>query len=240
MHGECFAPGKVVATLAYNCHARPCVSTCSCTCVVRRRCAGQVTFFLSFSFLFFPSFFSPMFSHVLSFFHRFCTFFPHFFTFFPPFFFSSFFMFFHFFTFFPCFFSMLPFFNAFFIFSQLFPFFVLLIFSAFFPIFPMFFLVFHFFFFFFTFHFFYFFHFFHFSPFFHFFPFFSPFFPMIFVNFGPTPTFPAVRSTFLAEEEAQNVEILPHPKFWSLLGPLPGHLTFQNVSNLFTPEALNT
>ena len=32
------------------------------------------------------------------------------------------------------------------------------------------------------------------------------------------PTFSAVRSTFLAEEEAQNVEILPHPKFWPFLG----------------------
>ncbi len=32
--------------------------------------------------------------------------------------------------------------------------------------------------------------------------------------------FSVVRSTFLAEEEAQNLEILPHPKFGPLWGPL--------------------
>ena len=63
-----------------------------------------------------------------------------------------------------------------------------------------------------------------------------------FRQFWADRTFSAVRSTFLAEEEDQNVEILPHPKFWLFLGrplkdvrfypmlnfghfwaPLPGH-----------------
>ena len=82
----------------------------------------------------------------------------------------------------------------------------------------------------------------------------------MFVNFGPTPTFPAVRSTFLAEEEAQNVDILPHPKCWPFLGrPLKdvrfystrnfGHfwgppslvtlLTFPNVIDPKHPKHLN-
>ena len=39
-----------------------------------------------------------------------------------------------------------------------------------------------------------------------------------FRQFWADPTFSAVRSIFLAEEEAKNVEILPHPKFW----PFPG------------------
>ena len=84
-----------------------------------------------------------------------------------------------------------------------------------------------------------------------------------FRQFWADPTFSAVRSTFLAEEEAQHVEILPHPKFWPFLGRLLedvrfypilnfGHfgasslvtlLTFQNVINLKntkTPKHLNT
>ena len=44
-----------------------------------------------------------------------------------------------------------------------------------------------------------------------------------FRQFWADPTCSAVRSTFLAEEEAQNVEISPHPKFLSFLGSLPGH-----------------
>ena len=39
-----------------------------------------------------------------------------------------------------------------------------------------------------------------------------------FRQFWADPTFTAVRSTFLAKEEAQNVEILPHQKFWPFLG----------------------
>ena len=35
------------------------------------------------------------------------------------------------------------------------------------------------------------------------------------------PIFSAVRSTFLAEEEAHNVEKIPHPKFWPFLGRPP-------------------
>ena len=42
--------------------------------------------------------------------------------------------------------------------------------------------------------------------------------PEILANFGPISTLSAVRSTFLAEEEAQNLEFLPHPKFWPFLG----------------------
>ena len=42
--------------------------------------------------------------------------------------------------------------------------------------------------------------------------------PEILANLGPIPTFSAVRSTFLAEEEAHNLEFLPHPKFWPFLG----------------------
>ena len=42
--------------------------------------------------------------------------------------------------------------------------------------------------------------------------------PVILANFGPISTFSTVRSTFLAEEEAQNLEFLPHPKFWPFLG----------------------
>ena len=86
-----------------------------------------------------------------------------------------------------------------------------------------------------------------------------------FRQFWTDPTFSAVRSTFLAEEEAQNVEILPNPKFWPFLGCLLkdvrfysmlnfGHfwppslvtlLSFQNVINFQhlntrTPEHLNT
>ena len=37
------------------------------------------------------------------------------------------------------------------------------------------------------------------------------------------PHFSAVGSTFLAEEEAQNLDFSPHPKFWPFLGPLLGH-----------------
>ena len=39
-----------------------------------------------------------------------------------------------------------------------------------------------------------------------------------FRQFWADPTFSAVRSTFVAEEEAQSVEILPHRKFWPFLG----------------------
>ena len=39
-----------------------------------------------------------------------------------------------------------------------------------------------------------------------------------FGQFWPISTFSAVRGTFLAEEEAQNLEFLPHPKFWPFLG----------------------
>ena len=39
-----------------------------------------------------------------------------------------------------------------------------------------------------------------------------------FRQFWADPTLSAVRSTCLAEEEAQNVEILPHLKFWPFLG----------------------
>ena len=50
-----------------------------------------------------------------------------------------------------------------------------------------------------------------------------------FANFGPIPTFSAVRSTFLAEEKAHNLEFLPHPKFWPFLGrPLKYVLEFSN------------
>ena len=42
--------------------------------------------------------------------------------------------------------------------------------------------------------------------------------PEILANVGPISTFSAVRSTFLAEEEAQNLEFLPLPKFWPFLG----------------------
>ena len=53
--------------------------------------------------------------------------------------------------------------------------------------------------------------------------------PEIFANFGPIPTFSAVRSTFLAEEKAHNLEFLPHPKFWPFLGrPLTDVLEFSN------------
>ena len=40
-----------------------------------------------------------------------------------------------------------------------------------------------------------------------------------FRQFSADPTFSAVRNTFLAEEEAQNLEILPHPKFSPFFGP---------------------
>ena len=40
-------------------------------------------------------------------------------------------------------------------------------------------------------------------------------------QFWADPTFSAVRSTFLAEEEAQHVEILPQTKFWPFFGPPP-------------------
>ena len=42
-----------------------------------------------------------------------------------------------------------------------------------------------------------------------------------FRQFWADQTFSAVRSTFLVEEEAQNVEILLHPKFWPFLGRPP-------------------
>ena len=43
-------------------------------------------------------------------------------------------------------------------------------------------------------------------------PCFTP--PEMFVNFGPTPLFQLLEALVLAEEEAQNVVLLPHPKFW--------------------------
>ena len=47
----------------------------------------------------------------------------------------------------------------------------------------------------------------------------SVFYPTRFVrSFWADPTFSAVRSTFLAEEEAQNLEFLLHPKFWPFWG----------------------
>ena len=47
----------------------------------------------------------------------------------------------------------------------------------------------------------------------------SVFYPTrFFRQFWADPIFSAVRSTFLAEEEAQNVEILPHPKSWPFWG----------------------
>ena len=52
----------------------------------------------------------------------------------------------------------------------------------------------------------------------------SGFYPTrFFRQFWADPIFSAVRSTFLAEEEAQNLEFLPHPKFWPFLGLLLGH-----------------
>ena len=56
-----------------------------------------------------------------------------------------------------------------------------------------------------------------------------------FRQFWADPSFSAVRSTFLAEEEAQNVELSPHRKFLAIFGPpTPNHL------NTKTPEHLNT
>ena len=50
-----------------------------------------------------------------------------------------------------------------------------------------------------------------------------------FRQFWADPLFSAVRSTLLAEEEAQNVEILPHPKFWPFLGRPLKDVWFTNV-----------
>ena len=63
--------------------------------------------------------------------------------------------------------------------------------------------------------------------------------PEILVNFGPISTFSAVRGTFLAEEEAQNLEFLPHPKFWPFLGrPLKDVLPANNIVRVFTKTRL--
>ena len=45
------------------------------------------------------------------------------------------------------------------------------------------------------------------------------------------PTFSVVRITFLAEEEAQNVDILPHPKFWPFLAALFKMSSFYPILN---------
>ena len=37
-------------------------------------------------------------------------------------------------------------------------------------------------------------------------------------QFWAHPAFSAFRSTFVAEEEAKNLDFLPHPKFWPFLG----------------------
>ena len=60
-------------------------------------------------------------------------------------------------------------------------------------------------------------------------PCFTP--PEIFVNFGPTPLFQLLEALFLAEEEAQNVEILPHPKFWPFLGRPLNDVRFYPILN---------
>ena len=52
-----------------------------------------------------------------------------------------------------------------------------------------------------------------------------------FRQFWADLTFSAVRSTFLAGEEAQNVEILPHPKFWPFLGRLLKDVRFYPILN---------
>ena len=53
-----------------------------------------------------------------------------------------------------------------------------------------------------------------------------------FRQFWADPNFSAVRSTFLAEEEeAQNVEFLPHPKFWPFLGRLLKDIRFYTILN---------
>ena len=81
-----------------------------------------------------------------------------------------------------------------------------------------------------------------------------------FRQFWADPTFWAVKSTFLAKEEAHSVEILPHRKFWPFLSSLKdvrfypilnfGHFGAPSLVTLFdlpkhpktpqTPEALNT
>ena len=62
----------------------------------------------------------------------------------------------------------------------------------------------------------------------------SVFYPTrFFRQFLADPTFSAVRSTFLAEDEAQNLEILHHPKFWPFLGrPLKDVLEFFQIFGL--------
>ena len=52
------------------------------------------------------------------------------------------------------------------------------------------------------------------------------------LQFWADPTVSAVRSTFLAEEEAQHVEILPHPKFWPFLGRPLEYVRFHPILNL--------
>ena len=63
-------------------------------------------------------------------------------------------------------------------------------------------------------------------------PCFTP--PDFLVNFGTTPLVQLL-DTFLAEEEAQNLEFLPHPKVLPFLGPLLGHpFDLPNVKHLNT------
>ena len=58
--------------------------------------------------------------------------------------------------------------------------------------------------------------------------------PKFLVNFGPISTFSTVRGTFLAEEEAQNLEFLPHPEilghFWAALSKMSCRLRRHTVS----------
>ena len=58
-------------------------------------------------------------------------------------------------------------------------------------------------------------------------------------QFWADPIFSAVESTFLAEEEAQNLDFLPHPKFWPFLGPLLG-LRLDLYQMSLTPNTLET
>ena len=77
-----------------------------------------------------------------------------------------------------------------------------------------------------------------FCPIFHFWPFLGR--PLKDIRVSPHPIFSSILGRpnffsclkhFLAEEEAQNLEFSPHPKFWPFLGPLLGHpFDFPNLN----------